>query len=210
MPDDPLKARLLRLNHPRYLDHRADEIAQLERVAARGRRFELIEVGSNRGHFSLRLAELHHPRPVLALEWRRKWVSQLTRKARRRGLDNLVCLQADARIALPILAPPASVEALFVCYPDPWWKSRHGHRRLIDAPFLELASELLAEGGKLVVKTDAKVLRDSIVEALANVPALSQLEPTAWPDERRWAKTHRERQCLREGIATYRVVLGPS
>ena len=115
------------------------------------------------------------------------------------------CLRADARIALPILAPSESIEQLFVFYPDPWWKKRHKNRRLFDDAFFEVAAELLAPGGELIIKTDVRLTYERATEVASRVPTLEVMNPLDWPDERAWTFSTREVQCLSTGVATYRL-----
>jgi tRNA (guanine-N7-)-methyltransferase len=196
------------LSDHRYLDHKAGELRELEAFGASWPGpYEHVEIGSNRGDFAFALARANAGSRVLALEWRVKWVIQCEEERRAGGPENLRFLHADARVALPLLVAPASIERLYVFYPDPWWKKRHLHRRLIDVPFLDFCAEALAPGGALVLKTDARVVRDSVVEQLPEALGLAEVPALRWPDERAWAWTNRERQCMQRGIATYRVIL---
>lgn len=198
--------RLTHLNDPRYLRFKLDQLAE-HRAAAESapRHWDVVEIGSNRGSFSFGMAETHRDWAILALEWRGKWVERLAHRAAEAGLDGLHCHRADARLALPILAPAGSIDALFVLYPDPWWKQRHRHRRLLDGPFFEVVAELLAAGGLLAIKTDVRRVYDDVRELCAPVSALKPLDPWEWPDERGWRNTTREGTCLRTGVATYRL-----
>lgn len=200
--------QLYALNDHRYLAHKASELRELEGFgAAWPGPYAHVEIGSNRGDFAFDLARANPGVRVLALEWRLKWVNLCEEERGTRGPDNLRFLHADARVALPLLVAPGSVERLYVFYPDPWWKKRHLHRRLIDVPFLDFCAEALAPGGTLVLKTDARVVRDSVVEQLPEAPRLAEVPALRWPDERGWTWTNRERQCMQRGIATYRVIL---
>jgi tRNA (guanine-N7-)-methyltransferase len=201
-----VRERLTRLNEPRYMAHMAHQLEDHRAFAQHApRRWDVVEIGSNRGTFCLGLAEAHPDWTVLALELRGKWVARLRALAAAEGHHGLFCHRADARLALPILAPAASVESLFVLYPDPWWKRRHEHRRLLDGPFFEVAAELLAPDGLLAIKTDVRRVYDDVLELSRCAPDLRLLGPWEWPDERAWPFSTRERTCLRTGMATYRL-----
>lgn len=200
--------RLAHLNDARYLAHKQDQIAAIRDFAARlPAPCSLIEVGSNRGRFAMGLARAHPERHVLAIEWRKKWVIRVRQKSFEEGLSNLHCLRADARIALPMLASTETIEQLFVLYPDPWWKKRHEGRRLFDDAFFEVAAELLAPSGELLIKTDVRLTYERAMDVVSRVAALEVMNPLEWPDERAWAFSTREAQCLETGIATYRLYL---
>lgn len=203
-----VREQLDRLNDARYIAFKRDELAALWALRkALPAPLHYLEIGSNRGDFALGLAERHPHQQVLALEWRQKWVDQLRARVRDRGLRNLACVRADARLALPVLLYGASLRAVFILFPDPWWKHRHKARRLIDPPFLRLVGELLAPDGVLFIKTDAIALYEEIREAAESTSELLEVVPPwAWPDERGWAPSAREHKQLRAGVAIYRLV----
>ncbi|GEO82692.1 tRNA (guanosine(46)-N7)-methyltransferase TrmB [Pararhodospirillum oryzae] len=70
-----------------------------------------------------------------------------------RGLDNVRLCPDDVR---PLLArlPEACLERLFVLFPDPWPKTRHAKRRMIQPARLDLFGHLLVDGGELRVASD--------------------------------------------------------
>ncbi len=201
--------RLLELlNNSIYLAHKDRQVDSVRRFGAElAEPCTLVEIGSNRGRFAFGLARAFPDRQILAIEWRDKWVRHVQTKCEELGVTNLHCLSADARIALPLLAPIASIEKLFLLYPDPWWKKRHEHRRLLDEAFFEAVAELLAPRGELLIKTDVRLIYDQVRDATSQVGALEVLQPDDWPDECEWEFSTRERQCLDAGIATYRHYL---
>lgn len=197
------------LNPPGYLEHRAQELAGLIGIASQLPAIECVEIGSNRGRFLEALASGMPDHHVLGLEWREKWVKEVRRRLVGRDVSNAHCLRVDARVGLPVLVPPASLRFLFVLYPDPWWKAKHQGRRLIDASFLRLVSELLRPGGMLIVKTDVMQLRRDVADACDEVSSLEAVPPWEYPDETRWGWTQRERRCMADGTATFRLYLRP-
>lgn len=69
------------------------------------------------------------------------------------GLDNVRVLPDDVRGLLPRL-PAASVARAFILFPDPWPKTRHHKRRIIQPGFLDALARVLAPGAELRVGTD--------------------------------------------------------
>ena len=59
----------------------------------------------------------------------------------------------DARELMAAL-PDASLDRLFVLFPDPWPKARHHKRRLINAEVLADIVRVLKPGGRLRFATD--------------------------------------------------------
>ncbi|HZZ36491.1 MAG TPA: tRNA (guanosine(46)-N7)-methyltransferase TrmB [Caulobacteraceae bacterium] len=69
------------------------------------------------------------------------------------GLANVRLHAGDAR-ALMAALPDGCLERIVVLFPDPWPKSRHHKRRLIQADFVAEAARLLNRGGRLRFATD--------------------------------------------------------
>jgi tRNA (guanine-N7-)-methyltransferase len=59
-----------------------------------------------------------------------------------------------------------------IWFPDPWHKKRHHKRRLIQAPFVELAVSRLAEGGYLHCATDWQPYAELMLEVLTSNASL--------------------------------------
>jgi hypothetical protein len=66
--------------------------------------------------------------------------------ADRAGIRNLRLVEANAPEVLEHLLPEASVDELWIFFPDPWHKAKHNKRRLIAPPFPPLAARRCATG----------------------------------------------------------------
>ena len=69
------------------------------------------------------------------------------------GLENIRLRQGDARQLLMDL-PDASLTRIFILFPDPWPKTRHHKRRLVQDETLVDMARVLAPGGRLRFATD--------------------------------------------------------
>lgn len=54
----------------------------------------------------------------------------------------------------------ASQDAVFMHFPDPWWKKRHEKRLVMGDVFLTQVTRLLAPGGELFIQTDVEERAD--------------------------------------------------
>ncbi len=113
--------------------------------------------------------------------------------------NNVRVFSQDARLLLPALQE-ASIERMFVLFPDPWPKKRHAERRFIGPDNLPLISRLLADGGILRVASDQD---HYIAWALEHVLAHPDFEllahHTARPPD--WPPTRYEQKALRQGVS---------
>ena len=189
------------LFHPKRLEHLAASLPGL--FAARDRweaQPRHVELGAHRAAFLCGLARAHAPQPVVGLEVRSKYVRLAEERIRAAGLSNAHMLCADARLAVPLLLEPESVDAFYVTFPDPWWKERHAGRRFLEPVYLRVLARRLRPGGRLYVKSDVFELLMRTREACAASQAFRPLPPERWPDERMWTWTTREKKCMRAAI----------
>jgi tRNA (guanine-N7-)-methyltransferase len=113
-----------------------------------------LEIGPGRGGFALEQAARHPEIDLVLVESRRSDCELIRARALRRGLRNLMVIQGDARLLLPRIFPPGALSAVHVHFPDPWWKTRHHKRRLIDVELAALLRRILKTGGQIDFRTD--------------------------------------------------------
>ncbi len=102
----------------------------------------------------------------------------------------------DARHLLGLL-PAASLDRLFLLFPDPWPKSRHAKRRFVNPSMLPLVARVLRPGGEWRIASDDPTYQDWVREvfagsALFTVPEAATTRPAGWPPTRYEAKALRE------------------
>ncbi len=113
-----------------------------------------IEIGSGKGTFLVQHAPLHPDTDFLGIEYARQYARHAADRARRLALPNVRVLHAEAGMFLRNFITPNSVRSVHIYFPDPWPKSRHNKRRLVQAPFLRLLHRLLEPGGTVRLATD--------------------------------------------------------
>ncbi len=113
-----------------------------------------LEVGTGNGDQIVSAAVSHPDRDYIGFEVYRPGVAQTVSKAVKAGVDNLRIIEADAAQALPILFPEGSLDEVWTFFPDPWRKTKHHKRRLVQAPFAETVARVLRPGGIWRLATD--------------------------------------------------------
>lgn len=127
----------------------------IDPVAVFGRRAPLVaEIGFGRGDLLLRAAAERPDRDYVGVEVHPPGIGYLLGRLHERGLGNVRVLFGDAREALERRFAEASLDEVWVYFPDPWPKARHRKRRLVQPGFADLAASRLRPGGRLLAATD--------------------------------------------------------
>ncbi len=113
-----------------------------------------MEIGSGQGHAIVHAASARPDVDFLAIEVFRAGMARTMRDADKAGVSNLRLVEANAPEVLQHLLPEASVDELWVFFPDPWHKNKHTKRRLVTPEFAALAARALRDGGILRLATD--------------------------------------------------------
>ena len=113
-----------------------------------------IEIGSGKGTFLLDHAEVHPEINLLGIEWAGEFYAYASDRVRRRGLANVRVLHADATQFLRWRVPDGIVRVIHLYFSDPWPKTRHHKKRVVQDRFLGDVWRVLGPGGELRVVTD--------------------------------------------------------
>jgi tRNA (guanine-N7-)-methyltransferase len=171
-----------------------------------------LEVGPGRGGFLFERAAAAPEARLVGLEIRLKWAALVDARLRAAGFgERARVFNADAREALARFAPDASVRAVFVHFPDPWWKKRHAKRLVVGAGLVDSAARLLVDGGELFVQTDveeraaeyeAELAKCELLEPAGDEPGSMRLGENPYG-----ARSPREHHAIADGLPIYRMRL---
>jgi tRNA (guanine-N7-)-methyltransferase len=117
------------------------------------RPFEL-EIGSGKGTFLIQQAAEQPGTNFLGIEWAHEFYAYAADRLRRSGLANVRLLNADAVEFLRWRCPDSVASVVHLYFSDPWPKSRHHRRRVVQDRFLADAHRVLIPGGELRIVTD--------------------------------------------------------
>jgi tRNA (guanine-N7-)-methyltransferase len=167
-----------------------------------------IEIGFGKGLFLTAAAETHPHVNFLGIEIERKYQLLAANRLAKQALHNVRLACTDARLFLRDRVPAASVQAVHVYFPDPWWKTRHRKRRLFTEAFAAQCMRVLRPGGRLYLVTDVEAYYAEILALLERHPEWKRLPPPL-PNEPRHDLdylTHFERKYRKEARAIHRAV----
>ncbi|MBD9699100.1 tRNA (guanosine(46)-N7)-methyltransferase TrmB [Flavimobilis sp. GY10621] len=126
----------------------------------------VVEVGSGMGENAVAAAAADPSRDVLALEVYLPGLAQAVLAGDRDGVTNLRLAQVNAPELFATALAPASVDEVWVFFPDPWHKTRHHKRRLVQPSFCDEVARVLRPGGVWRLATDWEPYADHVREVL--------------------------------------------
>lgn len=167
-----------------------------------------IEIGSGKGLF-LSNAVIQTPtHNFLGIEIVAKYAALAAARVAKTEAKNGKVIAGDAGPIFAKCVPDASVEAIHVYFPDPWWKKRHRHRRVVSRQSVIQFRRVLRPGGRLHFWTDVLDYFEDTIEMIAELtPELGVPYPeTIQPAEHDLDyRTHFERRSRQHQIPVYRV-----
>jgi tRNA (guanine-N7-)-methyltransferase len=139
-----------------------------------------LEIGFGGGEHLAAQAERNPQALILGFEPFLNGVGSLLRHVDERGLNNVRLMPGDARPVIDRLNA-ASVDKVFILFPDPWPKARHHKRRFIQTETLDALARVMKDGARLRFATDWADYADWTLEratahAAFDWPAQSQAE----------------------------------
>jgi tRNA (guanine-N7-)-methyltransferase len=112
-----------------------------------------LEIGFGGGEHMAAQAARAPEVTILGAEPFLNGVASAVRHVEEQALSNVRILHGDAR-ELAATLPDASIERVFILFPDPWPKARHHKRRIIQPQMLAELARVLKSGGRLRFATD--------------------------------------------------------
>jgi tRNA (guanine-N7-)-methyltransferase len=151
-----------------------------------------LEIGFGGGEHLAAQAEARSEVGFLGCEVFENGIARLLSEIDSRRIANIRIFADDARLLIAAL-PQASIDRVFILFPDPWPKERHKKRRLVSRDTLDRLAAVMRGGAELRLATDdadylawmlecATQHRD--FEWLARRPADWRRRPADWPPTR--------------------------
>ena len=117
------------------------------------RRFEL-EIGSGKGTFLVQQSVLEPETNFLGIEWAGEFCRYAADRIRRHEMKNVRMLHTDATEFIRYWCPDGITDVIHLYFSDPWPKSRHHKRRVLQDETIQQFHRLLVDGGELRLVTD--------------------------------------------------------
>ncbi|MBA2334531.1 MAG: tRNA (guanosine(46)-N7)-methyltransferase TrmB [Blastocatellia bacterium] len=165
-----------------------------------------LDIGSARGRFLLKMAEIEPGWNFLGVEIREPLVNEANRIAAEENLPNLHYAFANAMLWLDTLLsemPYGILRTITIQFPDPWFKKKHTKRRMVNEEFVAAIAAKLAVEGKVFVQTDIELLANEMFELFFRNRQLQErpINKNPFP-----VKTERETAVEDRNLPIYRAM----
>jgi len=138
-----------------------------------GRRAPLaFEIGFGNGERLIHAAQTRPEVDFIGAEVHRPGVGRALQDIEKLGLSNVRVMCADAVEFVRHAVAPGTFAEVAVLFPDPWHKTRHHKRRIIQPEFAALIANALAPGGRFRLATDWAPYAEHMLDVLNAEPAL--------------------------------------
>jgi tRNA (guanine-N7-)-methyltransferase len=114
----------------------------------------VFEIGFGMGQSLITMAQAHPEWNYIGAEVHPPGVGNILRLGAEAGLTNLKVYKADAKAVLADCIADQALDRVQIFFPDPWHKTRHQKRRLIQSEFVQELRPKMKIGGVLHLATD--------------------------------------------------------
>lgn len=173
-----------------------------------------LDIGSARGRFLLEMAQIQPEYNFLGLEVREPLVTEANEIRDQLGLTNLHYLfcQVNSSLAVVLDSLPAkALNFVTIQFPDPWFKKRHGKRRIVQPELVNTLAKYLTphdshlQGG-VFLQSDVEFVIKEMARHFEHHPSFYR-ETAAWlPENPLAVATEREISTLEQGQPVYRTL----
>jgi tRNA (guanine-N7-)-methyltransferase len=154
-----------------FKNERLDVVASFERQAPL-----ILEIGFGMGDATAKIAQTRAGDNFLCCEVHAPGVGALLKRCGEEDIGNIRIVQHDAIEVMDFMLGENSLDGVHIFFPDPWHKSRHHKRRLIQSPFVNRLALHIKQGGYLHLATDWAPYAEQMLQVLS---AESLLKNTA-------------------------------
>lgn len=154
-----------------------------------GARVEVLDIGCGFGGLTVALSKLLPDRLVLGMEIRAKVCEyvrlriEALRDEEPGSYQNAACLRTNCMRYLPNFFEKSQMDKIFICFPDPHFKTKNHRRRIISEILLSEYAYFIRPNGRLYTVTDVEELHNWHVEKTTAHPYFERIPDDVIQDE---------------------------
>ncbi len=137
-----------------------------------------LEIGFGNGDSLAQMAAADPDSRYIGIEVHRPGVGHLLKTLDAQGSDNVRIYCHDAVEVLEQKIPDASLDRVLLFFPDPWHKTKHHKRRIVQPDFVALIARKLRPGGHFHMATDWAPYASHMLRVMQACPDFRNTSPT--------------------------------
>lgn len=137
-----------------------------------------IEIGFGMGEALIAMAQNNAQNNYLGIEVHTPGIGNILSQIELHQLNNIRLISYDAVEVLKHQISDASVDNFCIFFSDPWHKTKHHKRRLINESFVELLAKKTKKGGKIFLATDWENYAHQMLEVFSDNSNFKNLSST--------------------------------
>ncbi len=169
-----------------------------------------LDIGCARGRFLLEMAPLQPQINFLGTEIREPLVTEANSIKNDLNLTNLHYVFCNINNSLDVILnslPVGIVHFVTIQFPDPWFKQRHGKRRVVQPSFVETLAKYLPTNAEIFLQSDVKLVAEEMVVRFSENSNFKQKNEQIWlPENPLPIATEREKATLNKNMPVYRAL----
>ncbi len=142
----------------------------------------VLEIGFGMGEATAQIAGVLPDTNFLCCEVHEPGVGALLKRIGEQNIRNIRICAHDAVEVIDHMLPLGSLDGVHIFFPDPWHKTKHNKRRLIQSPLIAKLTQRLKVGGYLHCATDWEPYAQQILEVLTAEPRLRNRALASHPE----------------------------
>ena len=127
----------------------------------------ILEIGFGNGENLVELAKKYPERLFIGAEPFLNSAIQCIQKLQKYNIENVKIWQDDIKKIFDFI-PPNIISEIKILFPDPWPKTKHKSRRLIQPEFIERLNLILVQGGTITIGTDHSNIKKLDIRKFSN------------------------------------------
>jgi len=132
----------------------------------------VLEIGFGMGEATAKIAQTLPDTLFLCCEVHEPGVGALLKRIGEGQIRNIRICAHDAVEVIDHMLPLQSLDGVHIFFPDPWHKTKHNKRRLIQSPLIAKLAARLKVGAYIHCATDWQPYAEQILEVLTAEPLL--------------------------------------
>jgi len=113
-----------------------------------------MEIGFGMGETTAIIAANFPENAYIAVDLHPPGIGKLLSRIQEQAITNIKVIEDDVHVVLAYMIDDQVLDGVHLYFPDPWPKSKHHKRRIVQPAFLELIASKLKPGGYFHLATD--------------------------------------------------------